>query len=85
MMLICGLAFVALNVLPSVRKHMVVYKYRSFWIKGKSRTTTPAPSETKLLPNDGEVLFEGEDNEEEEEVCLYCLNIRVVWYMSTLL
>ena len=86
MMLICGLAFVGLNVLPSVRKHMVVYKYRSFWIKGKSRTTTPAPSETNLLPNDGEVLFEGQDNEEEEEeVCLYCLNVRVVWYMSTLL
>ena len=67
MMLICGLAFVAINVLPPVRKHMLHYKYRRFRIKGNSRTTTPAPSETNLLPNERRVLFGSDDNEEEEE------------------
>ena len=68
MMLICGLAFLAINVLPSVRKHMVPYKYRQFQIKGNSRANTPAPSDANLLPNERGMLFGNDDEDDEEEI-----------------
>ena len=68
MMLLCGLAFLAINCLPSVRKHMVPYKYRQFQIKGNSRANTPAPSDASLLPNERRMLFGNDDEDDEEEI-----------------
>lgn len=72
MMLLCGLAFLGINVLPPVRKHMMVYKYPQFKIKGNSRMNTPAPSEATLIGNDyeddeEEIMVEGDDGGERSQ------------------
>ena len=67
MMVVCGLAFLAINVLPPVRKHMVTYKYIQFKIKGNSRANTPAASEATLQPHERRLIF-GSDEDEEEEI-----------------
>lgn len=68
MMLLCGFAFVGINVLPSVRKHMVTYKYRQFKIKGNSRANTPAASDANILPNERRMLFGNNYEDDEEEI-----------------